>query len=186
VITGVVLAAGAGRRLGRPKAELVVGGRRLIDRAVSTLRAGGCDNVLVVVRSSEVTAPDAVSVVNSDSDEGMGSSLRVGLAAVESDACVIVLVDQLGIASSDIAMVIEAFRDGAEIVVARRAGMRSHPVLVSRAWFDDFAAAAVGDRGAREFLDARADMVNFVDFEDEISDIDTPQDLAAARSAWDA
>ncbi|MDT4919050.1 MAG: hypothetical protein QOH89_3750, partial [Pseudonocardiales bacterium] len=44
-----MLAAGAGARMGGPKAELVVGGVRLLDRAVETAREAGCDLVLAVV-----------------------------------------------------------------------------------------------------------------------------------------
>jgi CTP:molybdopterin cytidylyltransferase MocA len=177
MITGLVLAAGAGRRFGGPKAEVVVDGQRLIDRAVSALLDGGCDSVLAVVRSDSVVASGARTVVNHAPDEGMGSSLRVGLSAVEDDAAVIVLVDQIGITAADVVAVITEFRSGAEVAVARRAGRRSHPVLVSRAWFDDFAISAAGDQGARVFIDSRPDVVRFVDLPGLISDIDTPADL---------
>jgi CTP:molybdopterin cytidylyltransferase MocA len=177
MVTGLVLAAGAGRRFGGPKAEVVLGGRRLIDRAVSILLGGGCDSVLAVVRSDSVVASEARSVVNPAPDDGMGSSLRVGLAAVDDDAAVILLVDQVGISAADVASVITEYRNGTEVVVARRDGHRSHPVLVSRAWFDDFALAAVGDQGARAFIDSRLDVVRFVDLPGLISDIDTPADL---------
>jgi CTP:molybdopterin cytidylyltransferase MocA len=177
MISGLVLAAGAGRRFGQPKAELVVRGERLIDTAVALLRAGGCDAVLAVVRSAEVTAAGARTAVNPSPDEGMGSSLRVGLSAVDADACVIMLVDQVGITPADIAAVISEYRSGSTIVVARRSGQRSHPVLVSRAWYDEFGQAAVGDQGARAFIDHRPDVVRFVDLSGQIIDIDTPVDL---------
>ena len=177
MITGLVLAAGAGKRFGGPKAEVVVDGQRLIDHAVSTLLGGGCDSVLAVVRSDSVVASGARTVVNHAPDEGMGSSLRTGLSVVEGDAAVIVLVDQVGISAADVAAVIADYRSGAEVVAARRDGHRSHPVLVSRTWFDDFALAAVGDRGARAFIDSRPDVVRFVDLPGVISDIDTRADL---------
>jgi CTP:molybdopterin cytidylyltransferase MocA len=177
VISGLVLAAGAGRRFGQPKAELVVRGERLIDTAVALLRAGGCDAVLAVVRSADVTAPGTRTVVNPSPDDGMGSSLRIGLSAVEADACVIMLVDQVGITAVDIAAVITEYGRGSGIVVARRGGQRSHPVLVSRGWYDEFGQAAVGDQGARAFIDQHPDVVRFVDLSGQIIDIDTPDDL---------
>jgi len=179
MVTGLVLAAGAGRRLGQPKAELIVRGERLIDHAVATLREGGCEDVIAVVRSAAVIAPGARSVVNSAPDDGMGSSLRIGLAEVQANACVILLVDQVGITASDVAAVIAAHHAGADVVVARRSGHRSHPVLVAREWFDEFGQAASGDRGARDFIDRHADLIEFLDFADQISDIDTPDDLQA-------
>jgi CTP:molybdopterin cytidylyltransferase MocA len=185
-VTGLVLAAGAGRRLGRPKAEVMLHGMRLIDRAVSVLRDGGCQDVVAVVRSADVTAAGARSVVNPDPDAGMGRSLGIGLEAVTDPACVIILVDQIGIKPSDIGLVIAAHRrHGSQVVLARRQGKRSHPVLVPRRLFSEFAAAAVGDQGARAFIDARPDSVEFLDLPDQIRDIDTPQDLIEVTRTGD-
>ncbi|HEY0165993.1 MAG TPA: NTP transferase domain-containing protein, partial [Jatrophihabitans sp.] len=137
-VTGIVLAAGAGRRLGRPKADLDVGGQRLVDRAVGTLRAGGCDEVLAVLRPGQAAAEDARTVVNPEPDRGMGSSLRCALAELAADprsqACVVLLVDLIDVRPAEVAAVIERHRAGAQIVAVRRAGQRSHPVLVSRRW----------------------------------------------------
>ena len=56
-MTGLVLAAGAGRRFGGPKALVDFRGVRLVDRAVGLLRAGGCDRVLVVSGAVELDVP---------------------------------------------------------------------------------------------------------------------------------
>jgi len=207
-VIGIVLAAGAGRRLGQPKAEIMVAGERLVDRAVRTLRAGGCAEVLAVVRSAELVVPGARTVVNPDPDAGMGSSLRCGLDAALAgaaagpggadvpegaggpdapfdasvpDACLITLVDLYDVEAADVASVLDAFRAGAGIVAVRRAGQRSHPVLVSRRWYAALAASAVGDQGGRSFFADRVADTVFVDVPDSISDIDTPQDLRQAR-----
>jgi nicotine blue oxidoreductase len=179
---GLVLAAGAGRRLGQPKAELVFRGRRLVDAAAELLTAGGCGELFAVLRAGQRAPAAVTAVVNPDPDRGMGSSLRLGLQAVGASgagACVIVLVDQVGITASDIAAAIERNRRGAEIVVARRSGQRSHPVLLSQDWYAEFGAAAVGDRGGREFIDGHPEQVSFLDLPDEIADIDTAADLDA-------
>ncbi len=55
-VAGAVLAAGSGTRMGRPKAELVVAGVRLLDRAVTVLREAGCDPVVAVVRDATPVA----------------------------------------------------------------------------------------------------------------------------------
>ena len=57
-VAGVVLAAGAGTRLGQPKALVRVRGELLLDRAVQTLRAAGCDPVVVVLGAG---APEALA-----------------------------------------------------------------------------------------------------------------------------
>ncbi|MEO6501266.1 MAG: NTP transferase domain-containing protein [Jatrophihabitantaceae bacterium] len=187
VVTGVVLAAGAGRRLGRPKADVEFGGRRLVDRAAATLRAGGCAEVLAVLRSEQAPAAGARTVVNPDPDRGMGSSLRCALAELAADprseACVVLLVDLVDVRPAEVAAVIERHRAGAAIVAVRRAGQRSHPVLVSRRWYSEFAAAAVGDQGGRDFFTRRLGDTSFLDYPDPIGDIDTADDLSRAEAA---
>ena len=80
-VVGLLLAAGAGRRMGGPKALV---GTWLVD-AVTTLRVGGCARVVVVLGASAAEARplldgyDAEVVVAEDWDEGMGASLRAGL-----------------------------------------------------------------------------------------------------------
>ena len=82
---GLLLAAGEGRRLGRPKATLELDGERLVDRGVRTLRDGGCSPVLVVAGAAQIEVIGAVVVPNPDWRDGMGSSLRAGLAAARQD-----------------------------------------------------------------------------------------------------
>ncbi len=183
MITGLVLAAGAGRRLGQPKAELLLGGQRLVDRAIGILTEGGCDEVLAVLRSAQVEVTGARAVLNPNPDQGMGSSLRCGLAATgeASTACVVLLVDLPMVRPVEVAATIQAHRDGADLVAVRRAGSRSHPVLVARRWYADFAAAAAGDRGGRRFFAEHAGQTVFLDYPEPIWDIDTPQDLRLAE-----
>ena len=99
-VAGVLLAAGEGSRLGRPKALVEVGGRRLADRGVALLRAGGAGPVVLVAGAAAVAVPGAVVVHNPAWPAGLGSSLAAGLAAVRAlpgqacGAAVIALADQ--------------------------------------------------------------------------------------------
>jgi nicotine blue oxidoreductase len=183
MIAGLVLAAGAGRRLGRPKAEVLLGGIRLIDRAVNTLLAGGCEQVVAVVREPGMVIPGAIPVLNPAPDDGMGSSLRTGMATLPDDTEVVLvtLVDLPDISPAEVRAMIGWYRNGASIIAVRRAGARSHPVLIARRWFTAFTAAAHDDQGGRAFFAAHWDDVDFLDYPQPISDIDTPEDLAAAE-----
>jgi len=180
-ITGIVLAAGAGTRFGHPKADVLFGGRRLVDRAVATLQAGGCTDVLAVLRPGQQPAYGAHTVVNPEPDRGMGSSLRCALAELDADpdsrACVVLLADLVGVRPAEVAAVLERHRAGADIVAVRRAGQRSHPVLVGRRWYSEFAGSAEGDQGGRDFFDRHCDNTSFLDYPDALVDIDTPEDL---------
>lgn len=81
-VAGILLAAGGGSRLGRPKAAVEFRGRTLAERGVALLRDGGADPVLVVAGAVPVSVPGARTVLNPDWATGMGSSLAAGLRAL--------------------------------------------------------------------------------------------------------
>lgn len=194
-VAGVLLAAGAGERLGRPKGLVELDGERLVERGVRTLDAAGCAPVVVVlgaaadeIRARADLGPARV-VVNSAWREGMGGSVRCGLAAVTAAAerpaaAVIALVDQPAITAEAVRRLVAAWADGAEIAVASYQGERGNPVLLDRAHWPAAARHARGDRGARGLLAARADIVRYVACEDvaDPRDVDTPADLRDART----
>ena len=100
-----MLAAGAGRRYGMVKGLVAYHGELLVRRAAATLRTAGCAPTVVVLGASaervRAAAPDLDdTVVNAQWASGMGSSLRVGLAALHAtpvDAAVVLLVDMPGV-----------------------------------------------------------------------------------------
>lgn len=190
-VTGLLLAAGGGRRLGgRPKALLPHRGRPLVENAVRVLREGGCRTVYVVLGAAaqEVRAradlAGCVLIDNPDWAEGMGSSLRAGLEALtKSDdaarAALVSLVDQPGIGAEAVARVLAAHRSGDSLAAASYDGKRGHPVLFGTDRWADIAASAMGDRGARAYLKAHEAEIELVECGDvaEPYDIDTEADL---------
>ena len=121
-VAGVLLAAGSGSRLGRPKALVMVGGQSLADRGIALLRAGGADPVIVVTGAAELAdrPGDALCVHNPDWQTGMGSSLAAGLAAVSAgcDAAVVALADQPLVGPESVRRLIAAHQAGASVAVA--------------------------------------------------------------------
>jgi nicotine blue oxidoreductase len=191
---GVVLAAGAGRRMGGPKALLRFRGTPLVDHVVRIARAGGCDPVIVVLGAGAAEAePFAVSagaqvVVNEQWADGMGISLRVGLTAAasvvpEASAALVLLVDQPYVTSAAVAEVrTHAEHDPpAERVLAAASyqGFRGHPVLLGRGHWTELSAFLTGDAGARKYLHAHSDEVILVPCENlaDPHDLDVPEDL---------
>ncbi|WP_096303633.1 NTP transferase domain-containing protein [Jatrophihabitans sp. GAS493] len=178
--TGIVLAAGAGTRLGGPKADLLLGGERLLDRAVRALADGGCDSVLVVLR--EGAAPPAGNgvrvVTNPDPGRGLASSLRLALAAADGDRVLSMVVDRPGISADAVARVHGV---AGPIVVASFDGVRAHPVAIMREHWAEVAELADGDDGARTFMRRHPELVTEVACVGDPADIDTPEDLARWR-----
>ncbi|MCU8594097.1 nucleotidyltransferase family protein [Streptomyces sp. A13(2022)] len=200
-VVGLLLAAGGGRRLGgRPKALLEHRGQPLVEHAVAALRAAGCARVHVVLgaRADDVRARAAldgcVLVDNPEWEQGMGSSLRAGLASLAgtgsgtragtgsgtgTGAALVSLVDQPGIGAPAMARVRSGYRDERSLVSAAYAGVRGHPVLLGAAHWAGVAATATGDRGARAYLREHEAEIALVECGDVARpyDIDTEADL---------
>jgi len=199
-VAGVLLAAGAGSRFGRPKALVELNGQTLAERGVRLLRTGGADPILVVTGAAEVRLPGTRTVFNPDWRTGMGSSLRAALRALDSPpepgwaaepgqapqlradvaAVVVALADQPLIGAEAVARLIAAYGHGASVAVAAYDGQPRNPVLLAREHWPEVIATATGDAGARTFLRSHADLVTLVECGDtgRPDDIDTPADLA--------
>jgi CTP:molybdopterin cytidylyltransferase MocA len=160
-VGGVVLAAGAGTRYGKPK--VLAGDGQWLRSAVSALSGGGCDDVVVVLGAAivEVPAP-ARPVVAPDWAEGMSASLRAGIGALESGTAayaVLITVDTPDIGADVVRRVLAAARASSSGLARAGYGHRpGHPVVIARRHWPDLAASAVGDQGARAFLRERADV----------------------------
>jgi molybdenum cofactor cytidylyltransferase/nicotine blue oxidoreductase len=162
-VHGLLLAAGAGRRMGGPKALLRhPDGERYVDRAARVLADGGCERVLVVLGAAapEVAAVlerrDVGQVVAADWETGMGASLRAGLdhpSLDPADAVVVSLVD-LPDVGADVVRRLLAEAPPSPSALARAAyrGRPGHPVLLGRDHWAGVATSATGDRGARDYL----------------------------------
>lgn len=176
---GLLLAAGAGRRMGTPKA-LMPG---WLVASVAVLRAGGCDAVTVVLGAAADDArrlvPDDVSVVVAeDWAEGMGASLRAGLAALEptpADAALLHLVDLPDVSADVVDRVLVTPSGRGVLARAAYQGVPGHPVLIGRDHWAGIIATARGDQGARAYL--KQHHVTLVECGDLASghDQDTPQ-----------
>ncbi len=181
-VAGILLAAGSGSRLGRPKAAVELDGETLASRGIAVLRAGGAVPAVLVTGAVPVTVPGALAVHNPDWRTGMGSSLIAGLAAVpgECAAAVVALADQPLVGAAAVARLIGAFWAGVTVAVAAYDGAPRNPVLIAREHWPAVIALATGDEGARPFLRTNPDLVTLVECGDtgRPDDIDTEADLA--------
>lgn len=191
----VLLAAGAGRRLGGPKALLDLGGKTALRRCCECLLGGGASRVRVVlgaadeeVRAAHADLPaDFVSCV--DWERGQTASLQAGLRAgpVPTAGFLLHTVDHPLVRREHVRRLLQAFEtraDGIAIVAPSVAQRRGHPSVFSAELADEFLALAV-DEPAHRVVRAAAERVTHVLFDDPwlVRDLDTPDDLAAARAA---
>ena len=189
-IGAVLLAAGAGRRMGgRPKALLELGGVPLVLRQLIALSDAGVDELVIVLghhaqQILPVIEHFPLTVVHNPSpDDGQVSSQRLGLAALNPnlDAVLIALADQPLIGEQDITTLNGAFKkrpDGTAVVVPRVAGQPGNPVIFSEVVREQILAGESGV-GCRQWRAANPRAVHHFDTDSNrfIVDLDTPVDV---------
>lgn len=144
-VRGLLLAAGAGRRMGAPKALVRTGVDQptLVEHAIIELLAGGCDGVTVVIGAAAPEVRALVATVGRDVDVvectewavGMGASLRAGLTALSTsthegrapvEAALVTLVDLPDVGAEVVHRVLGAFGDDGVSGAAGGAGGQTH------------------------------------------------------------
>ena len=188
---GIVLAAGGGRRFGAPKA-LAGGAQPWVVGAVRALRSGGCHEVVVVTGAASeqvarALAGQDVAIVQCHTwATGMGASLRTALEAVDerhrADAALVHLVDLPDVGADVVERLLQHAAPDA-LARAEYAHGPGHPVLIGRDHWAAAAAAAVGDRGARDLLTGPETVL--VDCRDLATgrDVDRPDELGRLADA---
>ena len=190
-IGGVLLAAGAGSRMGMPKA-LVVGadGEPWLARGVRVLSEAGCEPTVVVLgaraEEAEDLLPGGVPVtvgIAEDWQSGLSASLRRGLEVAATfddvDAVVITLVDLPDLGVDAVRRVASVPPGDARSALrqAHYSGRPGHPVLIGRDHWIPLRRSLTGDSGARKYLGAHG--AEAVDCSDLGSgrDVDSPREL---------
>ncbi|MQY30123.1 nucleotidyltransferase family protein [Nocardia aurantia] len=179
---GIVLAAGAGTRYGRPKVLAADGD--WLRSAVAALRDGGCAEVVVVLGASgparasasgrwQVSEQPAIElpagarpVWAADWATGMSASLRAGLRALAESGsaaaayAAIMPVDTPDVGPAVVARVLAAARTASSGLARAVFGEApGHPVVIGHEHWTNVIDSARGDSGARAYLDKRPDMV---------------------------
>ena len=179
-VAGLILAAGGSTRLGSPKQLLVYEGRTLLRRAAETVLAAGCRPVVVVLGASsgrltpELAGLDVSTVVNADWERGMGTSVRLALAALspgpEIDAVLLTLCDQPLIGPDALRRLLAA--SVGSIAAAEYNGTLGVPAVFGRAHFVELAALPDA-AGAKPILQRHAARVTAVPMPEAATDIET-------------
>ena len=193
-VAALVLAAGRSTRMGAVNKMLAeIGGKPLVRIAAEQAVASHAQPIIVVTGHEREKVEGALKslpvrfVHNADYAEGLGTSLKAGIAAVpeESDAAIVCLGDMPQVDAALINRLIAAFdpERGALVVVPSIDGRRGNPVVWSRRFFHDLMAIQ-GDVGARHLIGNYAEAVVEVPVAGEaaLTDVDTPESLLAVKA----
>lgn len=162
---GVVLAAGASRRLGSPKQLLAYRGRTLLDAVLTTARTAGLSQVVVALGGaadevrSRVDLQGVDVVLNPSFGEGCATSIRTALSRVDEDADGIVLLlgDQPGVTAESIRALLAGAGDHA-VGVCAYDDAPGHPLWFHRRTFETLAGLH-GDKAVWKLVDTGDDVV---------------------------
>jgi CTP:molybdopterin cytidylyltransferase MocA len=190
-VSAVVLAAGASKRMGSAKQLLDVGGKSLLQIVVDNLWQSQVSEIIVVLGSSadeirsQLQLDNVRVVVNEAHEQGMGTSVSAGIAAVNSlsAAALVILADQPFVRAPTFDLLIGHYRESkARIVLPMFQGFRGNPVLIDRALFPEL-LKLTGDVGCRAIFGSHTGDILKVPVDDVgvLLDVDTKADLERFR-----
>ena len=192
-IAAVVLAAGASTRMGTAKQLLQIDGRPLVQHVLDNVQRSGVGEIILVLGHSaaaiqrELKLEGAKVVLNENFLQGMGTSLKSGLARVDSQvqAALIILADQPFVRPATLDQLIAAHeRTRAQIVIPTYRGFRGNPVLLDRSVFPEVMGLS-GDIGCRAIFGEHQDGIVKLEVGDVgiLLDIDQKKDYESLRNS---
>ena len=193
-VAAVLLAAGRSTRMGAVNKMLAeIGGKSLVRIAAEQALASRAQPVIVVTGHQREKVEAALKglplrlVHNPNFSEGLGTSLKTGIASVpqEADAAIVCLADMPQVDAALMDRLIAAFdpERGALVVVPSIDGRRGNPVVWSRRFFHDLMSIQ-GDVGARHLIGNYTEAVIEVPVSGDaaLTDVDTPESLSAVKA----
>jgi len=186
MISGMLLAAGESKRMGKPKQLMPLGQSTIVEQTINNLLDSTLDELIVVVgnRAEEIIRAIANKpikiAVNQNYQQGMSSSIIAGLHMInhQAQAVMLILGDQPFIASSTINKLISEFHSHDKgIAIPIYKGRRGHPVIFSMRYKEELLKVK-GDIGGKQIIKDHSDDILevAVDSEGILIDINTMND----------
>ncbi len=183
----LLLAAGASRRMGQPKQLLKIKeGQTLLEHTIAVAQYTPCQPIMVVLGANATAIQTSLNtdnidlVVNPFWEEGMGTTLRMGLQQLldqnnSLSAVIISVCDQPYLTTDIFLKLLAKYQDTkAPIIVADYGHQIGVPALLDKQFFPQLLALQ-GDMGARKIIKQHLELVATIDFPQGAIDLDTPE-----------
>ncbi len=195
MISAIILAGGASRRMGQQKLLMEWGNTTIIEHVVLTVKSAGIEDLIVVTGASHPQVEERVkqlpysvrTAYNDDYAQGeMLSSVQFGLRVLKrgaSNGALVVLGDQPQMEERTVRLVCESYvAERRPLVVPSYRNRRGHPWLVDRSLWDELLDLKP-PLTPRDFLSAHGDVIRYVDTDNAsiLADLDTLQDYTHAK-----
>jgi molybdenum cofactor cytidylyltransferase len=183
-VAAIILAAGASRRMGRPKQLLPYRGQTLLSYVIQCAIASSCSPVIVILGANAEQIEPKISrltikiVKNTEWNEGISSSIRCGITYIQEqflniDAVVFLTCDQPFVSPKIIEQLIDVYYSTNQFIIAssynRTTGI---PALFTCHFFSKLMELQ-GDRGAKKLIHQYHYLVQQIDFPRGAIDLDT-------------
>ena len=195
-VSAVVLAAGMSRRMGTPKQLLRIGGETILAHTLKNVRSSAVSEIVLVLGFAAESVEKEISIErlklvhNHNYQQGMGTSLRTGLTAVDAkaSAALIVLADQPFVRPETINKLIACHQESKpQIIIPMYRGFRGNPVLLDRSVFSELKELS-GDVGCRAIFGSHAENICKLAVDDVgiLLDIDSREEYQKLEEAYAA
>jgi molybdenum cofactor cytidylyltransferase len=173
-VSAIVLAAGMSRRMGTPKQLLCIDGETILGRTLGNVRASAVSEIVLVLGHAAADVEKEIStaglkiVHNREYQQGMGTSLRTGLAALDAgtNAALIILADQPFVSPETLNKLIACHEESRpQIIIPMYKGFRGNPVLLDRMVFPELNALS-GDVGCRAIFGSHTENIRKLEVDD--------------------
>jgi len=190
----VILAAGASTRLGKPKQLLQYRGKTLLAHAINEAVNSNADAIVVILGKDadlfkkEIDEKKVRVAINSSWEEGMASSLRLGLDTLLTDkpyidAVIFMVCDQPHVLSSILnELIITQQKTTKQIVTCNYGDSIGPPALFHKKYFKDLMKLS-GDPGARKIIQQNMNDMTTILFPEGEIDIDTEEDYEELKNS---
>jgi len=185
MISGIILAAGRSKRMGKQKLLLPFRGSTILENVVETVTScKSIEEVIVVYGAAEIIHKvekyNVKTVYNPIAEEGQSTSVIAGLKSSDpgAKAYMFIVGDQPFISLCVLENLIDIWKQNtSSIIVPRYNGKNGMPTIFSADFKNDL-MNITGDKGGRDVIKTNPDKVIYVDMDDAMAgfDVDTPED----------